>query len=145
MSSFEVGGCNIAEYIASEEQRVDESNILIGSLYTIMFLLKGDYGAAKYPARIIDAETSNNTGRAVEMTIMNADLAPDFDCHALFRQGYWQRRKSEGINVDEKPVVSGYLKPYFDDMDGKLHEILTATVERPINTKSTHVVGMRGH
>lgn len=145
MSSFEIGVCDIDEYIANQEQRVEENNIVIGSLYTIMLLLNGRKAAAKYPAKINDADSTTNSGRSVDMTIMNADLAPDYDCKAMFKDGYWLRQKSQGIDVGKKSAIKGYLKSYADDMDGELQAIISLTITKPVETKSTLVVGMRGH
>lgn len=128
MSSFEIGYCTYEEYRSGETGRVRESELAIGGLYTVMFTLDATSAipAAKFPSRIVDVLEDQSQMFGVKFTILNADLAPDFETLSVFRNGYWLPAHSQGIRVGQAPVIAGYFKESYgaDSPEQELQDII---------------------
>lgn len=130
MANFETGYCRELDYNEGKESLVEEHNLSIGALYTVMFAFNPrkmqypDFPAAKYPSRITSKEEQESGLLKVGFTVLNADLQPSLETEGELRNGFFAPEPN--IRVEKSKVATGYFRQYYDQADQELFDMKSA-------------------
>jgi hypothetical protein len=104
--------CSLAEYTRGEADRVRESELSVGGLYTVMFSLRRPRRpvAVRYPAKIADLAVEER--KDVGFVALDDDLRPLSPVlYAAISDGFIHFGRQD-MRINSELIEAGYFKAY---------------------------------